>query len=297
MNGFDWDDVRFFLALARCGTLSGAAQVLGVSHVTVARRIRGMAERVGRPMFDKTPSGFVLTSFGEELLGAAESVEAAALHMVRVADAHDEAIAGRVRLAVGGFMSLFFCMPLVKELSEAHPNLSLELIESSAMADLQRHEADLAIRILTTDDFPVPETLVARKLGRMEWAYFASDALVEETGVDSLGDDVEGLPFVEYSDLSPGKPGKAWFNGRGTPRTVITTNAAVGALGAARYGVGYAACPVPLGRAFGLRQVSPSVETYYVFVVIHPDMRRSPRVRAVADFIYQFCDERSDVFG
>lgn len=161
--GMDWDDLRVFLTLAREGNLSAAARRLGVSHPTIARRVKGL-EAVPR-LFDRLPDRFALTAAGEELLADAESMDAAAHSIHRRSAGLSDTTRGTVRLSAGEEMTAFIArhLPVVRRGLQC---VEIELAESHLLANLSRREADLLIR----EKVPDLASLIVRRLGQVAYA-------------------------------------------------------------------------------------------------------------------------------
>ena len=147
MDDLNWDDCRIFLALAREGTLSGAARQLGTGIATISRRIERMEHGLGLPLFLRTQTGYVLTDQGETLQPRAEAVELAMLEMRQEASEHAE-IRGMVRLASIESLVAPFIVPALASLLSANPGLDVEILFSSSTVNMHRHEADLALRMV-----------------------------------------------------------------------------------------------------------------------------------------------------
>ena len=126
----DWEDVRYFAALARHGTLSATARALRVNHATVARRIASLETLVGRTLFDRRAKGYVLTAEGKDVLGEANAMDEAALSVLRRLDAGTE-FSGLVRLAVGRVLAERFLIDRLRAFHERYPAIDLEVIGGS----------------------------------------------------------------------------------------------------------------------------------------------------------------------
>lgn len=160
----DWDDLRFFLAIAREGGLRSAAERMKVSHSTVARRIQLFEDRLGVRLFDRTPDGFVLTATGERMLEPAELMEETAIEMERDVLGRDARLQGTIRITAP---NVILASPLMKDLAAfcaEFTDVDLAFVHSYSFADLSRREADIALRLLSPGASP-PEHLVGRKLG------------------------------------------------------------------------------------------------------------------------------------
>lgn len=169
LETLDWNDLRYFLAAARAGTLAGAARLLGVKHPTVGRRLDALERAIGAALVIRTETGIRLTPLGETLVGHAEQVE----RSVEELKGRAAAQTATVRIAVPtGFASFFTAhLPqLLAELRSKHPHTSLDFLSSLQPVDLARGEAELALRIGPIAD----ETLVAQKVGEIGWSLYAS---------------------------------------------------------------------------------------------------------------------------
>src|SRR5688572_9098390 len=142
----DWDDLRYFLAVARGGSTLAASRALRVSQTTVARRIAALEKALKLALFEKRQAGYVLTSAGIDLLGHAEAVESAALKFDSAAAASTRDLGGAVRITTEEIFAVTLLAPLLRELHEQHPNILIELDTAQAIRDLGAGEADIAMR-------------------------------------------------------------------------------------------------------------------------------------------------------
>jgi DNA-binding transcriptional LysR family regulator len=129
-RGLDWEDVRYFVALARHGTLSATARALRVNHATVARRIESLETLIGRGLFDRRAKGYVLTAEGKAVLKEANTMDEAALSVLRRLDVGTE-LSGSVRLAAGRVLAERFLIDRVRAFHERYPAIDLEVIGGS----------------------------------------------------------------------------------------------------------------------------------------------------------------------
>ena len=143
---WQWDDVRIFLAVSREGTFSGAARALGVDHVTVARRIASLEERLGAKLLSRTSDGFETTPAGQAIIKQCESMEVAALGVERLIAGQDRRAAGQVRVTSTDAMADRFLIPVFVKLHVEHPELQVDLLTGVRKYDFARREADLAVR-------------------------------------------------------------------------------------------------------------------------------------------------------
>jgi DNA-binding transcriptional LysR family regulator len=144
----DWDDVRYFLAAAREGSVRAAAKRLGVNHATVLRRIAQLEERLGARMFEKLPSGYRLTAAAEEVLELAIQMEASSHQLETRVLGRDQSVRGLLRVTVTPILATHLLMPDFAEFARLHPDIEMEILSSGELANLTNREADVAIRVV-----------------------------------------------------------------------------------------------------------------------------------------------------
>jgi DNA-binding transcriptional LysR family regulator len=144
----DWDDVRYFLAVARGGSVRAAAERVGVNHATVLRRVAQLEERLGAQMFEKLPSGYRITAAGEEVLELAEQMEASSLQLETRVFGRDQSVRGRLRVTLAPPLSTHLLMPDFADFAQLHPDIEMEILSSGELANLTNREADVAIRVV-----------------------------------------------------------------------------------------------------------------------------------------------------
>ena len=144
----DWDDVRYFLAAARGGSVRAAAKLLGVNHATVLRRIAQLEERLGAQMFERLPSGYRLTVAGEEVLELAGQMEASSHQLETRVFGRDQGVRGPLRVTMAPTVATHLLMPDLANFARLHPDIEMEILSSGALANLTNREADVAIRVV-----------------------------------------------------------------------------------------------------------------------------------------------------
>lgn len=269
-----WDDVRYFLALARLGSLSAASRSLDVEHSTVARRVEALERALGLRLFDRLPRGWTLTTEGEALVVQAKGLEDQAIAFSRAA-LGVASLAGTVRISAPPMTASHFLAPRLATLREAWPDIDLELIGESRDADLAHGEVDLALRLAR----PTAAGLAARALGRMGSGLYASPAHAVRPPQEWV--------FLGY-DRSLGQVAQhTWLEGIADGRRfVLRSNDLAVLYQACRAGLGIALLPHFLARSDTALVAVPcdnAPPPRSLWLVVHPDVRRSPRVRAVAD--------------
>jgi DNA-binding transcriptional LysR family regulator len=144
----DWDDVRYFLAVARGGSVRAAAERLGVNHATVLRRIAQLENRLGANMFEKLPSGYRLTDAGQEILEFASQMEASSHQLETRVFGRDQSVRGLLRVTMAPTLATHLLMPDLADFARLHPDIEMEIVSSSELANLTNREADVAIRVV-----------------------------------------------------------------------------------------------------------------------------------------------------
>ncbi len=166
----NWDDVRFFLALARHKTLRGASKSLNVDQATVGRRIAAFESALGSRLFIRTPRAFTLSEFGEQVMAEASAMESAMQVMRRKAACGDNLPAGNVRIATTDTLASAFVMPAIERLREHYPDITVTLLTGLEFADISYRSADIAIRGARPDS----EELIVKRLATIQMGLYAS---------------------------------------------------------------------------------------------------------------------------
>jgi len=144
----DWDDVRYFLAVARGGSVRSAAGRLGVNHATVLRRIAQLEQRLGAQMFEKLPAGYRLTAAGEEVLELAGQMEASSHQLETRVFGRDQSVRGLLRVTLAPTVATHLLMPDLAEFARLHPDIEMDILSSGELANLTNRDADVAIRVV-----------------------------------------------------------------------------------------------------------------------------------------------------
>ncbi|MGZ5703252.1 MAG: LysR family transcriptional regulator [Burkholderiales bacterium] len=277
-TALDWEDVRYFVALARYGTLSATARGLHVNHATVARRVTSLEKLLGHPLFDRRADGYALTAEGKAVLDEARSMDEAALSVLRRLDAGTQ-LSGMVRLSVGRVLAERFLIDRLRTFHERYPAIDLEVIGESRIVSLARREADIALRFGSPKD----SELVARRVARITLGFYASPAYRERLKAGATP------AFIGYDEESDFIAEATWLARRfADERFSFRTNSQTTQAAAARAGYGVALLPqyVAAGDK-GLVPISlgERLPESDVWLLIRRNLTKVPRVRAVADYL------------
>lgn len=274
----DWDDLRFFLAIARAGSLGAAARQLGVSHPTVGRRLQALEQASGQAFFRRTGEGLVPTAIGEGILSLAEEMESSALAIARRIDGSDEQPEGILRISSADWFAGYVLAPVLGELVRRYPAVVPEVIAGMRLSDLTRREADIAFRIVPFDQ---PD-IVQRRLMSMPYGLYTSAALPFEPGPDG-----SGCTLILMNTAQAYYPDVLWVQ-RMLPaaRTVFTSSSRTVQARMCAQGLGIAVLPRLLGDQLpGLTHIDlgEAPPPRDIWMGYHQDMRRLDRLRALVE--------------
>lgn len=293
----DWNDLRYFVALARHGSTVAAARALKTNQSTVQRRLVALERRIGKPLVTRGPAGYRLTELGREMVAHAERVEQA-VH------AFEERLQAATRDA-SGVLRVACPEPIVYRITQSallerfkarHPELRVEFVMSDKYVDLAKGEADVALRSGDTDD----AELVGRRIADSLWAVYASEAYIAQHGRPQRVEDLERHALVGL-DESMAKHRAATWLARVAPsaKIVARNNSVLGLVYAVKSGIGLAPLPTAIGdNEPGLvRVLGPIPELARIWrLLAHPSVRHAPRVSAFFDFIDEEIEALKPIF-
>ncbi|MFJ3259451.1 LysR family transcriptional regulator [Pseudomonas sp. NPDC086581] len=273
----EWDDLRFFLAIARAGSLGAAARHLGVSHPTVGRRLQALEQASGQAFFRRTSEGLVPTAMGEGTLNLAEEMESSALAIARRIDGSEQP-EGILRISSADWFAGYVLAPVLSELVRRYPAVVPEVMAGQRLSDLSRREADIAFRIIPFDQ---PD-IVQRRLMTMPYGLYTSAAVPFEPGPDGAG-----CKLILMNTAQAYYPDVLWLQ-RMLPAapTVFTSSSRTVQARMCAQGLGVAVLPRSLGDqvpALIRIELSEAPPSRDIWMGYHQDMRRLDRLRALAE--------------
>jgi molybdate transport repressor ModE-like protein len=270
----NWDDLRFFVALARLGSLSAAARQLRVNHATVARRLAAVEAHLGRILFERRPDGYVLTQAGRQVLQASEQMEqAAAALQLEALDATGPR--GSVRLTTIRSFADGFLVARLGGLAELYPGIDLQVIAESRNLSVDRREVDLALR------FGRPQSggFLARQVAVVDYRFYATATVQADPKARLIGFDEASSNLPEVQMLQRAARDRA---------IIFRSNSQIAQAAAAAAGIGIALLPCFLARPLAtLRPIDLGIGSLQrdVWLLIHKDQRQLPRIKAVVDYL------------
>ena len=284
----DWNDLRYFLAVARDGSTLAAGKALRVSQTTVARRVTALEGALGLKLFERRQAGYALTPAGEELIAQAEEVEAAALKFGNAADSCTRDLRGTVRLTAEEIFSVTLFGPLLRELHDLHPEILIDLDSGQALRDLGAGEADVALRSTVGDQ---PAGVVGRAICIDDWTLYCSREYAARHGVPRNLKELHNHALIGGGGGNLWRHYEAWLRQLGLEDQVAMHHAtSTGLLSGVRSGFGIAVLPCIIADSDpDLVQCLPPREGHgrTLWLLTHERVRHSPRVRTVIDFLYK----------
>ena len=283
---YDWNDLRYFLAVARTGSTLGASRALKVNQTTVARRIGVLERAIGTKLFDKRQSGYAPTEAGAELRATAERVELEANAFAEQAGAMGRRISGVIRVTTNEGLANTVMAPALSAFRKLHPQVRVDLVVDERRLDLIRGAADVALR---TGARPAESSLVARRLTPMAWAAYCSRDYAEGRGCPSSVDALARHAVIGAEGPIAALPGWTWLRQAAPEAEVAARSSSVtNLISAVKAGLGITVLPCFLADSHAdlVRCIGPIAGVQSdLWLVTREDARDVRRVRVFIDFL------------
>jgi DNA-binding transcriptional LysR family regulator len=281
----DWDDLRFFLAAARTGSLSAAARELRCTQTTVGRRLAALEARFGAKLLNRTPRGYIATPAGDSVRSHAERIEVEALAVERDLAGQDTRLEGRVAVACIESIANNILAPCFAALHRDYPGVVIELLPPDRQS-LARREADISIHHVR----PRQREIVIRRIGSIAFGLYASGDYLERFGTPNFADGCAGHRILALPDQFCDLPQMQWLAGFATKaRVVLKTTSYESRLRSLLAGDGMAYLPRFDGdkepRLKRIDETPTAAPVVDVWLAVHKDNRNVRRIRAVIDAI------------
>ena len=275
----DWDDLHYFLAVARAGSLSAAGRSLGVSQPTVSRRLAAIETRLSARLFDHIENRYVLTPAGDDILSMVEQVEETVAGIDRRVAGKDLSLRGELRLTCTEVLANIYLAPHLSEFVRLHPDINLSMVCTFQHLSLSRREADVAIRVTSNP----PDGLIGRRLVKVAMGIYGGN----DKQWLSDSSNIDDLDWIGWQDETYNRMFIYSHYPKARIRHRIDDMQAMCAM--ARSGLGVALIPCYVGDSVAdLHRImrDPIIEgSMDLWVLSHPDVRRVTRVRAFSKFI------------
>jgi DNA-binding transcriptional LysR family regulator len=286
----DWENLKTFLAVARHGSLSAAARALRTTQSTMGRRLDALHDRAGVVLLMRTPAGYVLTEAGEKALPHAEAMEGEALAIERTVSGGDVRLQGLVRVATIEALAANILAPSLPRFTARYPGITFELDTDTRIVSLSRREADVAVRVA---QFAGHE-IVTRKVGAMAYGLYASRAYLERHGEPNFQDGGQHNFVMGLQPDFMHLPEEVWLRSLlPNAQVAFRSNSRQAHLRACQAGLGLAVLSRYLAdeeAKLVLLSTPTPAPIRDLYMGVHQDTHRSPRMRAVIDHIVGVLD-------
>ena len=281
----NWDDIRHFLAVARSGRLSRAAQQLGVNQATVGRRITQLESSLSAKLFDKSPQGYSLTDAGERLIHIAEEMESATISAIEEIGQEEQRLTGAIRLGAPDGVATYLISEGATRFAEKHPDLELQIVASPRPFSLSKREADFTITVSA----PHEGRLKVRKISDFDLHLYASKDFIKNSAPINEIDDLKSHGSVSYiQDLIVDKELDYIPLIDETIKPNISSTSLHVQLRCVLAGAGLCVLPDFIAaRHKRLVQILPEQVffTRSFWLVVHEDYARLERIKTIADYL------------
>jgi DNA-binding transcriptional LysR family regulator len=297
-----WDLYRTFLAVVEEGSLSGAARQLGLTQPTIARHIDALEAAVGYDLFLRSQRGLIASEAALELKPYAETLAATSAALLRAASGHAQTkdggvVKGTVRITASEVVGAEHLPPILARLRQRHPQLVVELVLSNEVSDLLRRDADIAVRMVE----PVQDSLVAKRLPGIGVGLHARRDYLDRRGTPASMADLAGHDLIGYDRETPAlRPFLRLYPALNRPALALRTDSDLAQLAAIRAGFGIGACQIAVAARNPdlVRVLASEFEIELgMWIVMHEDLKTSPRCRAVFDALVESMDGKLDNSG
>jgi DNA-binding transcriptional LysR family regulator len=298
MQGMNWNDLRYILAIGRASSLAAAARQIAVDETTVGRRLTAIEATLGARLFAKVPGGRLMpTEAGEVAMTHAERIEQEMNRLHLSIAGQDSAVIGTVRLTSVAVLVNRLLLPAIPTLSAAHPSLRLEMLADLRYFSLMKREADIALR-LGRPNQDTGAAVLARHIAVLDYeAYGPASCSAREAAE---------LPWISYDESMTQLPQAKWMqqvaardSGGSQHVTLapVALNDPEGILEAVRLGIGKSLLPSTLVKGNkDFRRLKnpdwPPMPSREIWLLTHPDQRRLARIEAVIDWLDQTMQQR-----
>ncbi|WP_420232751.1 LysR family transcriptional regulator [Pseudomonas sp. ABY48] len=281
MKDLDWNDLRYLLCMARGGSAAGAARALGVSHATVLRRLHALEQEVGMALFDRLQSGYIPTEAGQRLIEIAEALERSLTGARRELEGQAKGLAGPVHFTTTDSLADCILPDILHTFHERFPAITVQMRITNARLDLDRREADLALR----PTHEPPPAWVGKSLVRMDWGLYATPSVLNAGHHDAIAQ----TWLLPDGQLAEG-PMSLWLRERIGNATVAATAdsfLALRRLAENATGATVLPCFMAHGTKLKLLELAPRALSPGLWLLTHPHLRGSGRIRAFMDHLAQ----------
>jgi DNA-binding transcriptional LysR family regulator len=286
-NKINWDDYQYFLKVALLGSLKGAAEAMGVNHSTVFRRINSLEDKMDVRLFERLKTGYVLTDAGEEILEQVQRIEDRMHKIDRKLLGKDIRLSGTIKISTTDTLGYYWLPPYIRQFKDEYPNIVIDVDIKTRFTNLSRREADIVIPTVNEQ----PDYMVGRQLAPIIIGLYASKAYVDRHGKPQKLGDLSSHRILFPNEALAGLPLIKWLR-KYVPSNAIAASSdkLTGLYKIAQQGLGIAPLPHYVGDSDpDLVKVMELPQRFHrnIWILTHPDLRHTARIRAFMKFMYQ----------
>ena len=284
MNNENWQWWQYFLVIAKQGSLSKAAEFLGLSQPTLSRQLQAMEKKYGQVLFDRSTQGLSLTEFGRKLLDECEDMQTSADRLQRLVAGHTHTLSGRVRLSVNEIIALYNLPKIIPSFMEKYPDVSVEIEVSNLATNIDKRDADVAIRMFQ----PTQMDLICRHLFDIPLGFYASTKYLENNGTPKNADDLFNYRIIGFDrSLLLVEGGKNLGLNVKNENFNLRTDFAPLHIALASNDGGIIVTYKDIAEVVGLVEIDLGIviPPQPVYLVCHRDVQHNKRIRALMDHL------------
>ena len=282
----NWDDLPYFLAVAKSGTLTGASKSLGVNHSTVFRRINAIEDKLGTRLFERLAEGYELTDIGHIVLQHAQVAENSIHSLERAVAGKDFELSGEIHVTAPLSIAEHVLVPCIAKFRHQHPRITINIIVSSGLYDLSRRDADIAIRSTNNP----PDFLIGRKVTDLTWSAYASKAYIKKHGGAKSSKDLDDHELIGVDDSLLAIEAYKWLMSNYSNKNLCCSASDVKTISTlCNEGLGIALLPTNYfnKNLVKLFDINPEFKDG-LWILTHPDLRRVTRIKEFSKFLFKY---------
>ena len=283
----DWNHYQYFLKVAECGNLNSASRELGVNHSTVFRRINNLEDTLSVRLFERSRSGYTLTKAGEEIIDGVRQVEEQMYAIQRSLRGKDIKLSGNLKISTTDTIGYYWLPPYIKRFKEHYPEILIDLDIQTRYTNLTKREADIVIPAVNIQ----PDYMVGRKLAPIFFRLYASKTYIEKNGFPNDVKDFRKHQFIVPNEALANVSASKWLKKYVPDHCVVAASDKLSTLyKLAQQDIGITALPHYVGLSDPLMVEIMELPEYChrnVWILTHPDLRNTARIKAFMRFMYQ----------
>lgn len=281
-NCMDWNSLKVFLAIARCGTLSGAANDLAVNHSTIFRRLSAFEEAIGGKLFERINNSYELSTLGHELLDLAQNIENSFYGIERHLIGKDFQPKGIVKITAPNNIAYRYLPRYISDFNVIYPEIRIELLVSNQEFKMSNRQADIAVRATHSP----PEHLIGRQVATLGWSIFASKKYQDNFGIPNDIEAVINHSLIGATGALARLPAFIWLEKNFADQVITRCDDLTAMSYFVESGQGLAflpddQCRPELIRLFSVQESKPS----NLWLLTHPDLRNVERIKLLMKYL------------